>query len=211
MKTTNKIIKQEFNNLVAKFEQIIKNEKYEEVEELESIYSPVKSFYKKAFVYKIKYNNKEYKVLKSYDTIVLFTDYKLVYNISLNYSKTTTRHIKEFLNQQTNIVNISNCNNIKEIQKAVDLFNFRVLKIEELQDYYNLDFYYYQLASDEINILINSSLLDEYEEEEITEDYKNTFKNILNCLKIDFKNLYAYLHKNYYHNNLYNLTIEITR
>lgn len=100
------------------------------IKELQTIYDNAKSFYKKAQVKKY-YNKNElvYKIeLLSYKTSILYIkdsklyfNYKNIDNKNI-YSKTTLRHIKEFIKQYYYLLELNYKNIIdKEVIKKADI------------------------------------------------------------------------------------------
>lgn len=89
---------------------------------LKSIYSSQKDFYKKAYIL----TNEDFIKLYSYNTFILAIDRKnkrIIYSNYWDYSQTTLKHLKEFLQQN---IGFFNHNNIifkdftkKEIEKTL--------------------------------------------------------------------------------------------
>ena len=136
----------------------IKKERFE----LQARYDSRQSFYKKAFITELKYNNSVVYVLESYETIVAVitesNNVKWAYvnkkvDKDLLYSNTTLRHIKEFF---------------KQYYKNQDYTKKDLIKYESVVDYVEI------LESDEITL----SMCDYYNIANATSpEQKKWFKN----------------------------------
>lgn len=161
--------------------------------ELLTIYDTRQSFYKKAIVTTLKYENTTTHILKSYDSIVATItkcengEYFYINNNicdSLLYSNTTLRHIKEFLKQYYKNIEYKKSDLIK------NEYNTQFLQILEENDGITLYIENYQTlanATSKETTKFFKNAFDGYKEKK---EYFNNDVYILTSSKYGFANHY---------------------